>query len=554
MQNLDEGKATKTHCPCDDCGSTDALAIYDDGHSYCFSCGSHTPQEKVKKEYQHSYKVVKPPFKSVKHTFLNGDATALPARGLSLDTCVKFGYISAEYNGEKVQVATYRKGGEIVGQKIRTKKKDFRWIGSKEPGLYGQHLWKAGGKKIVITEGEIDCLTVSQLQQHKWPVVSLPHGCASAKKAIKAELEYLESFEEVVLMFDMDEPGQKAAHECLGLLSPGKAKIASLPLKDPNEMLQAGKGNDVINAIWQAREYLPSGIVDASSMWEDLNEPIKAGLSYPWEKLTELTYGIRTGELITLGAGTGLGKTTCLKQIAHHLLTVHKEKVGLLFLEESNKMTLTSLMSIELKKALHVPGVFEDESVKKATFERLFSDSNLYLYNHFGSTNFDDIKLKIRFLVVSCGVKYIFLDHVTALTSGGKQTDERKEIDRIMTEIASSVHELDYTLFMISHLNTPETGAHEEGGRVTIRQFRGSRSIGQWSSFVFALERNQQAEDVDIRHTSTFRILKDRFSGESTGATFELKFDSNTQQLHEVSNKTLFRQEPYESENDFDDF
>ena len=30
-------QALKTHLPCDDCGSSDALSVYND-HTYCYSC------------------------------------------------------------------------------------------------------------------------------------------------------------------------------------------------------------------------------------------------------------------------------------------------------------------------------------------------------------------------------------------------------------------------------------------------------------------------------------------------------------------------------------
>ena len=62
-------------------------------------------------------------------------------------------------------------------------------------------------------------------------------------------------------MFDQDEQGQKAAIECAKLLTPSKAKIASLPLKDPNEMLLAGQEDKLVKAMWDAKPYIPDGIV-----------------------------------------------------------------------------------------------------------------------------------------------------------------------------------------------------------------------------------------------------------------------------------------------------
>ena len=73
-----------------------------------------------------------------------------------------------------------------------------------------------------------------------WPHVSLPHGAASAKKDIQKQIPLFQGYEEIVLFFDGDEPGRKAAEEAAGILPPGKVKIARLEgYKDPSEALQA---------------------------------------------------------------------------------------------------------------------------------------------------------------------------------------------------------------------------------------------------------------------------------------------------------------------------
>ena len=76
--------------------------------------------------------------------------------------------------------------------------------------MFGQHLFEHGGKRLVITEGEIDAMTVFQVN-NGWPVVSLPNGVQSAERSVKDNLEFISSYKEVILMFDMDDAGQKAA-------------------------------------------------------------------------------------------------------------------------------------------------------------------------------------------------------------------------------------------------------------------------------------------------------------------------------------------------------
>jgi twinkle protein len=130
-------------------------------------------------------------------------------------------------------------------------------------------------------------------------------------------------------------------------------------------------------------------------------------------------------------------------------------------------------------------------------------------------------------------VQYVFLDHLTALAAA--EEDERVALERIMADMGSLVKRLDIALILVSHLATPEHGSHEEGARVTIRQFKGSRAIGFWCHFMFGLERDQQSEDDSTRTTTTFRVLKDRYTGRATGATFALGYDRDTGMLFEKS-------------------
>lgn len=544
---MEESVLINAHLPCDDCGSSDALSEYED-HTYCFSCGAHHFTDKKEKRVM----------EKVDWNPIFGDVVPLKKRGLTKETCQKWGYKLGRDFGEPVQIANYYRDGNLVGQKIRTKDKNFKWKGGNRPGLYGQHLWNKGSSKMItVTEGEIDAMSVSQVNDHKWPVVSVPHGAKAAAKAFKQELDYLESFETVVIMFDMDEPGRAAAQECAALLTPGKVKIASLDGKDPNELLVAGRGQEIVRAIWNAEEWRPSGIVLGTDLWESVQQDVEMGKSYPFKTLTNAMYGCRLGEVIVLGAGTGLGKTTVCKEIAYHFAMEHHEKIGLFFLEEQNNMTALSLMSLSAGKPLHLPSTKVAEEEKRKHFDKVLGSGNFYMFNHFGSTSFEEIKTRIRYMVVSCGVKYVFLDHLAALTTGDKNLDERREIDYIMTELASLVRELKFTLFLISHLST--TGgdkSHEEGGRVTIKHFRGSRAIGQWADALWALERDQQCEDETKRHTSTFRILKDRYTGQAVGTTFSLRFDAKTNRLKEVDDEgaKVFSDVTVVDNDDFTDF
>jgi len=514
--------------PCPECqkkggdNSGDNLARYDDGGAYCFSC-SYSEQAEGQASAPSS---TANPRKKAK--LIDFEIRPLPKRGIDDETAAHFKYGIGEMRGVTVQVANYfDEKGQLVAQKIRDAKKNFVFLGDpKKAGLYGQQLWRDGGKMLVITEGEIDALTVSQLQQNKWPVVSVPNGAQGAAKTIAAQIEWLESYEKVIFMFDMDTPGREAARECAELLSPGKAFIATLPMKDANECLLNGKGKAVISAIWDAKPFRPDGVIDITEVADKACQDIEQGRSWPWAELTERTYGRRYGELYGFGGGTGCGKSTVFKQIAKHIIETEGVPVGLIMLEEPPSMTAKTMAGMMMKQRVHVPGVEYDREELRQTLNSL--GGKVYLYDHFGSMSWDVIKQKIRYMVRALGVRDVFLDHLTALASA-IDTDERKAIDKIMAELSSLCQELECTIYYVSHLTTPEGKAHEEGGRVLEKQFRGSRSIAYWSHFLFGIERDKQDEDG----VTVFRVLKDRYTGDAAGLRFGLRYSTTTGLLEE---------------------
>lgn len=518
---------SRTHQPCPDCGSSDALTINDDGSTKCFSCGTYTKADNYRGNTQ------------LEPQFLKGVIRDIIDRCLNTEVCQRYSYRISRYKGRPVQIATYRDlKGKPIFQKIRfSDEKEFFTIGKFKPLLYGMNLFSGQNKKLIITEGEIDCLSVSQVIGN-FPVVSIPNGADNAKEAIKYNLDFIEQFEEVVFMFDNDEHGIKAAEECAGLLTIGKAKIVNLPMKDANEMLKAGKIQELYKATWNGREYRPDGIVCGDELWELIDKPIEKGLSYPFPTVTDLTYGIRPAELIVFGAGTGMGKTEFFKEIETHLAVTEKQTIGVIHLEEQTRESVLGIMGKHASKKFHIPTEQFSEEEKKTAFNATVGTGRIYFYDGFGTTEFQKIKTTIRYMVKAKGCKFIFFDHITALgdclADGGEVNQYMR---KVVSELANLTRELDFTLFAISHLRKSDgkTGkTHEEGGRVKLDDLYGAAAIKQWASYVIGLERNQQAENIEERHTTTLRFLKDRYTGQATGHTVKIKFNTETGRLLET--------------------
>lgn len=508
------------HEPCPKCNSKDNLARYPEGSAYCFGCG----------HYEHANgQEVKPTTKGGTSVLKDLEYKPLTKRGINIDTVKKFGYQVGTYKGKAVQVANFKDAtGKPKGQKLRFADKSFNWT-EKADTMFGQHLWN-DGRSVTIFEGEIDCMSFSQLMNHKYACVSVTNGAQGAKTQLAKHLEWLEKFDEVVLMLDEDTPGREAVAECVTLFSPGKVKVAHLPMKDANECLVSGKGADVVQAFWKAKPWRPDGIVDAKDTWDALTtEDENETRDYPWEHINKFVGGVSKGQLTTITAGTGIGKSLFTRELAYSLLQ-QGETIGYVALEENIKRTVQGFCSIPLNVPLHLkPDGVDREQLRKA-WETTCGSGRLYLYDSFGSMETSNLLSRIRYLNKSLGCSFVILDHISIVVSGLDQDNERKAIDIVMTKLRSLVEETGIGLILVSHLKRLQGDkSHEDGAITSISHLRGSASIGQLSDKIVSLERDQQSED---KNKTTVRVLKNRTSG-VTGVGGQLRYNTDTGRLVE---------------------
>ena len=537
----------KTNLPCPSCGGSDPVALNEDNSAWCFSCETRFPNYNQAMGGESQEQVVE--LKTYRNNSMNeaeGSFIELTDRGISVDTAKKYGVRAVkndQSNAIMRHLYPYYVANEITGYKVREPNKMFSWRGNPQgSGLFGEQLFQSGGKYITVTEGECDAMAAYELLGSKWPVVSIKNGAGGATKDVRNSLEFLESFDNVIINFDNDKQGRDASVKVARLLSPGKAKILTLPtdFKDPNDMLRQGRHRSYVSEWWAAKTYTPSGVLNVSDNLDKLNNrEKKESVPYPWLGLNDKLYGLRQGELVTLTGGTGLGKSSITRELEHWLLAQTKDNVGVIALEEDWRRTVDGIMSIEADARLYIDQ--ERESFNQERYKeietKLFTGENkdrFWVHAHFGATDLDEIFSKIRFMIVGCGCKWIVVDHLHMLVSSSTEGDERRTIDSIMTKLRSIVEETGAGMILVSHLRRVEGNrGHENGVTVGLNHLRGSQSIAQLSDCVIALERNQQSDDEVESNTTHLRILKSRYTGD-VGMATHLLYNRETGRLSEV--------------------
>ena len=514
------------HEACPECGSRDGLAIYHD-NTHCFVCGYH-------KNYGENTIDAHP----VRHAadrdltpIPQGEQVAITDRGINANSVNKY-KVTVNTNPESQVSHVYPyfdENGAHVANKVRRKgEKAFYWEGDVQRGtLFGQQLFPSGGKAITVVEGECDALAGFQLTGSRYPCVSVK-SASEAKRNCADNFEYLNSFEKIVLCFDNDEPGQKAANQVAQLFAPGKVHILKLKeAKDANDYLVKGLDRQYIDEWFRAPAYMPDGLIlgtEASLLDEIINYKEPECVPYPWDGLNKKLYGMRLSELTLFTADTGIGKTTFMKEIEYALLTdkdliERGYGVGFLHLEEPKRETLLGMLSIHNSKPYHLPDTAKSpEEIAKA-YKEVLDNKRVVVYDHFGSNDIDVILNKIRHMA-ALGCRYIVLDHLSIIVSD-QAGDERKQLDEISTKLKVLTMNLNISVIAVIHIN-------RQG------QVRGSAGPEQVSNNVIRLVRDKKEVDEWRRNVTRLEVEKCRLSGR-TGPACWIYYDNETGRLTELS-------------------
>ena len=518
--------------------SEDNLAVYSDGFK-CFSCGYYTKTEGKAGMVE----------KKITSLITGGVCRALEHRGISKAVCEHFGYQVHRYTGviggrtvsdEPIHIANYHDGyGQIYAQKIRTGTKDFKILGDgSNISLYGKHLYKPSDKiPIIITEGEIDALSVAQARGKTYPVVSVPNGAGSAHKVLKNNIEWLSGFKFIILAFDSDEECVKASKKCSELFDPCTVKVARFTLhKDANGYIVNGRDDELRKLLLNADEISVDDIVTFSDVQEEIfQKPPTIGYDFPWPSMTSLTYGIRPHELFTVMAGAGIGKTEFISDIVLDLINHSCCKVGLMSFEQPAYKTYTRMIGKILNKRIHKPGEhWDEEEIERIGVEVL--QDKLYCYRKVGACSWEKVMSKLNYMVKGKGCSVVVIDNLSSVAAKFDK-DERRGIDQAMMELEEIAMSLGITVFLVCHLSKPPKDQiqYDQGRKISLSDARGSDSIGQCSTYVIGLERDTQCGVAEQRAIMTVRFLKDREFGDARGCTVKLKYNKDTGRLEEFT-------------------
>lgn len=558
------------HESCPKCGSKDNLAIYDDGSHYCFSdCGNIKISEEFKDEKKKSKRKgltekkgkdemtekVKASVTPEETESLKGKTglTAGGYRGIRDDVLKVFGVRTELDESDEVLARYYpcTTEGELTGWKRRGHPKNFGGsIGNtgNSCDLFGQFRFKNGGKVCLIVGGEEDQLAAYQMLKDYYvskgwdfePVVVSPTvgetGCA---KQIANQYSWFDGYSKIVIGMDTDDAGKAAIEKIIAVLPKGKTFIANWSLKDPNEMLLKGKEKQFISDFYNAKAYVPVGIMASSDLYDKILQQASVEKTPfpPWMgKLNEMFVGGMPGNaIINIAADTGLGKTTLVNSMVEYWIFNSPHTVGVVSMELDSSQYGEALLGQYIHRKISLIADM-DERLRFLKSDEIKGKANQLFLKEDGSPRFylldnrdgsvEDIQAAIEELVVGCGVKIIILDPLQDVLDG--LSNEEQAL--FMKWAKGLIKSHGTTLCLINHMR--KTPAGQSGGDHESN-IMGSSTIIKSASANILLKRDKMSDDPILRNTTEISVTKNRLYG-ITGPAGAVYYDNQTARLHNL--------------------
>lgn len=558
------------HVPCIHCTSSDALSVYqhtnDQGEPYfdgfCFACNTYVKPEELidfnpeDVEYSMNDSVdINAP--------LEFECRGWKERRVGKPVSEFYG-IRSEFDDNGKIVKRYypvTENGTLTGWHVRdcNNKDNFYTLGKNKvtSEFIGQCRFSSGGKFLVITGGEEDMASMLQAfwaknPNYNTPVISPSNGEKSVAKQIRANYEWVTSFEKVVLMLDNDETGQAAAQEAVKLLKPAQGYLAKLNLKDPNEYIKAKREEELVSAFWKAERYSPVEVMTLGQMWDEFERSAKQSIiPFPaqFQQLNEmLGGGVAMGEVTVIGALTSIGKSAMINNLVYSFFSETDHKIGLLYLESTPREIVSNLLSIHIEEnlALKRPEDLNMTNLKSDFMKMVQEDNRIMSVNHQGAfASMDELFDKAEWLVKAGGATILVIDPVHAAVP----SNENAQLDEFMDKVLKLAKQTDCTIFVVSHMRKPEG---KDPHAVSEYDLKGSTSINQISFNTILLSRDKTNDDEEVRNSTRIQVVKCRRTG-FTGEAGWLRYDpykakmtacENPYNKEEVEGQTLDDDKP----------
>lgn len=443
-------------------------------------------------------------------------------RGISKEVVERFKITSQENRDTILCFPFFNENDELKFIKYRNMEymKGFS-DGSKEwcekncmPILFGMNLVDTETKEIVITEGQIDSLSVVEAGYNN--AVSVPTGC-NGFTWLPHCWEWLQKFD-VIIVFGDCEKGQVTLFDYLHTRLGKKVKCVQPEdyqgYKDANEILLNCGGQYIIQAIDNARKQTSAKLKSMSSVMSvDINKipAISTGIV---EIDKFLDGGFREGQVILQTGERGNGKSTVASQDVIEALA--QDYNCLIYSGELPDFYVKNWLDRQLI-GKEKPTNSEIDKANKWYQDRLFIVDNEIDTE---GTEAEAVLSVVEEAIIIKNVKFILLDNLMTIVSSSDDEHLFRTQSDFVGKLCKIAKKYKVIIMLIAH---PRKKMGYGVGQFTNDDVAGSGEITNRVDIVMSYDRvYEKGQEIDpsIRQMS---ITKNRLSGKTTTADTKIR-------------------------------
>lgn len=397
-------------------------------------------------------------------------------------------------NEKNVIMMPYYKNNEVVDVKYRRIDSKKMWREKNTESVLYNRDKVIENNYIVITEGEIDCMTWFQFG---FPAVSVPSGVDDLRW-IENEWDFLEKFHKIYINMDMDDAGRRGLKNIASRLGEYRCYEIYLPKKDANECLVGGADKQYFR---QALEMATGFDIDelvTTSYYRDelkkeiLKEDLLRGTPTGFTGLDHIIKGWRGGELSIWTGMNGSGKSTLLNQIMSNIINAN-ERVCLGSFEMKPVRVLRWMVLLRAKYL-----VIREEDIDEIVD---YLNEKLFIINMNGVIDKKDLFPIFEFGVRKYGIKHFVLDSMMRIKFS--TSNEYQDQTNFVSDLISFGKKYNIHTHLVAH---PRKGQKDSQtpGKVDVA---GTGNITNLADNVFAVWR--MPEDVKEKAKAKDKVVAD---------------------------------------------
>lgn len=389
----------------------------------------------------------------------------LSSRGITRDTAVKAHIIGGMkfMDGEYRPAVgfTYHNGTEPYAVKWRSiVGKSFTQTGA------ANTLWRSNevtkGAPLVITEGEVDCLSMWQIGVE---AVSIPNGAITPAKNgsinhpkmayCVASQDVLDAASKIIIAVDADDPGRGTGEELARRLGRARCWRALWPdgCKDANDVLR-NHGPDVLReCIDKAEPWPVKGLYGADHFFTKVaalyDKGLPKGESTGFKCVDEL-YTIVPGQLTIATGAPGSGKSAFIDNVMVSLAKQRGWRFAVCSFENPPEVHIAKLASIAARQPFFDGPTPRMDKARRDAALQWVTDHFSFLHQSDGSlSSLDDILDLTRSAILRYGIRGLVIDPYNFLDRG--QSNETDWVSDALTKLKVMAMAHDIHIWLAAH-------------------------------------------------------------------------------------------------------